>query len=266
MKSLTDTHCHLNFPEFDVDRIHLLDEFKLHGIQRILVPSVDINSSAQVMTLCHKYPDVLFPALGIHPNHSNHLQGNELDELAGQISDPSVRAVGEVGLDFYRDWSPKDTQISVFSKMLDLASEFNLPICIHNRKADDVLLPMLENWVARLAANKSNLLANPGVFHAFDGSPRVAKWAVTHHFKLGICGNITYQNAIQIRDTIKSIDIGHLLLETDSPYLTPEPKRGQRNDPRNLILIAQTLSEVTGRALDDVIKITSINAAKLFKW
>lgn len=238
----------------------------MQGLKKILVPAIDYYSSHQVVELCKKFPGNLFPALGIHPNHSHQFKDSDLEQMVVFISKNSIKAIGEIGLDFYRDWSPKNIQTTVFKKMLDLALNYNLPICIHNRQAEDVLLPLLDDWLAKLAKTQSNLLDNPGVFHAFDGSPAIAEWAINHKFKLGICGNITYKNAGQIQEIIRSIDITHFLLETDSPYLTPEPKRGQRNDPRNIIIIARKLSEISGIDLNEIIKITCINAETLFKW
>lgn len=244
----------------------LITEVITQGVDKILIPAVDLESANQAIELCKKYPSHLFSALGIHPNHSNQLHNGDLEKLADLISKNPIKAIGEIGLDFYREWSPKEIQVKIFRMMLDLAHTYRLPICIHNRQAENVLLPILDDWLTDHTHAGSNLYNHAGVFHAFDGSPSVAEWAVNHNFKLGICGNITYKNSGGLQEVIRSIDISHFLIETDSPYLTPEPKRGQRNDPGNIIIIANKLSEICGRDLNDVIKITSLNAKVLFNW
>lgn len=260
---MIDTHCHLYLEEFDNDREKVLLDALDVGVQRILVPGIDASTSIKSVNLSINYSKNIFSAVGIHPNYSVDSQPNSILELLNSHRD-NIFAIGEIGLDYYRTYSPPDTQVEIFNKMLEFAKEFNLPICIHNRNADLNLIEILDKWYDENA--KSLISARKGVFHAFDGSQNIADWGITHGFSFGIGGTLTYKKSIGLRNVVKRIGINNLVLETDAPYLSPVPFRGKRNTPQNLVFIVQSLAEIFCCNTQEVIKITNDNANRLFQF
>ena len=258
---MIDTHCHLYLDQFDNDLDDVVQGAIRDGIQRILVPGINVATSLKSINLSSKYPENIFSAIGIHPNYSTDSNPSLILELLkSQLS--RIVAIGEIGLDFYRDFSPRATQIEIFNKMLEFAKLFNLPVCIHNRNADLELLTILDNFYAERVSDP-NFELN-GVFHAFDGSEKVAKWGISHDFTFGIGGLITYKKTDKIRNVVKWIGLSHLVLETDAPYLSPIPFRGKRNTPQYLGITAQSLAEIFNCTLKNVIETTDENANRLF--
>jgi TatD DNase family protein len=258
---LIDTHCHLYLSQFDNDLDDVITGAVRDGIQRILVPGIDVATSKKSIKLSSKYSKNIFSAIGIHPNYSENSNTVLILKLL-KSQRHRIFAIGEIGLDFYRDYSPRDTQIEVFSRMLEFAKEFNLPICIHNRKADLELLSILDKWYCKSVTDLGS--TNKGVFHAFSGSEKIADWGIAHDFTFGIGGQITYNNSDQMRNAVKWIGLSHLVLETDAPYLSPVPFRGKRNIPQYLVLIAKSLAEIFDCTVRKVIDKTDENANRLF--
>lgn len=264
MNYLTDTHCHLYLPDYELDFNKVLNSAIEVDIKKILVPGIDYPSSKKSIELSQQY-NKLYAAVGIHPN-SNNITEEEISLVVSMINLENVSAIGEIGLDYFRLHNSADDQIFLFKKMLNLASEKELPICIHNRDADDDLIKLLEAWYSQLEAKNSKLIEKPGVFHSFGGSKKISRWAIDHHFYLGISGVITYQNAIDLQQTIYDLDLKHILIETDSPFLTPHPYRGQRNEPKNVELIAHKIASIKGITFEKVARETYKNANDLFGW
>ena len=279
---LADTHCHLNLSKFEEDRHEVIQRAKHAGIQRILVPGTNLSSSQQALNLSMK-EQILYAAIGFQPNDSLEWQeGSQQDlrelyqtHLDGFDSDQKkVVAIGEIGLDYYWDAAPHHFQKEVLLEQLDLAAELNLPVVLHVREQYDVthgacfddLLEILGEWKTQLKSTDHDLSTRPGVIHSFSGDLDTAKEAISLGFYIGVTGPVTFNNAKVRQDTIKGIDLDHLLLETDAPYLTPHPKRGKRNEPCNIVLIAEKVAQLHETNLAEVATITNANAVKLFQW
>ncbi len=267
MKRLCDTHCHLYLDEFKEDLNAVIHRAVQAGVSYILVPGIDYQSSIAAVELSEKYAGVLFPAVGIHPNYSSKAGIEDINQLRVLIeNNPSIRAIGEIGLDFYRTWSSHEDQYFIFKEMLKLSEEFNLPICLHVRDSSDEILKVLDPWYTSLLEKQHPLVDNPGVFHSFDGNDEVAQWAVNHHFKFGVSGTVTYKKAQSLRDALSNLDPKHLIIETDAPYLSPHPYRGKRNEPAYVKFTADKLAEILSLNPEEIYDSTSRNAAQLFRW
>ena len=217
--------------------------------------------------MANDHPGLIYAAAGIHPNYSENIGAEEISKIEHLLEEnPGIRAIGEIGLDFYRTWASKESQIFVFKEMLKLAEKFNLPICLHVRDAQEDILRLLAPWHDKLTAQGHDLANHPGVFHSFDGSAMIAEWAMAHNFKLGINGTVTHKKYQMLRDVLPGIGNRQLILETDAPYLTPHPHRGKRNEPAYLQLIIAELSRLLNMDTDTLSGITSDNAECLFGW
>lgn len=258
---MIDTHCHLYLSQFDNDLYDVIHGAVRDGVQCILVPGIDVPTSKKSIKISSKYSEYIFSAVGIHPNYAAESNPRLIHELL-KSNRGRIFAIGEIGLDFYRDYSPHDTQIEVFDKMLEFTKEFDLPICIHNRNADLELLSILDRWYDKRVTDLGS--AYKGVFHAFNGSEKIAEWGIVHDFTFGIGGPITYNKSDQMRNVVKQIGLSHLVLETDAPYLSPVPFRGKRNSPQYLVLIAQALAKIFDCTVKKVIDVTDKNANRLF--
>lgn len=263
MNPLFDTHCHLYDPHFAEDLDAVIDQALVNDVKKIVIPGENYATSLQSINLCAKYENLdLYAAVGIHPHYAE--QGKaEFDKLRLLIDSKAVAAIGEIGLDYYRMLSEKEAQIEIFRHCLKLALELEKPIILHNRDATDDSLFILNDWIRQIPT-QSRLKSHPGVFHSFSGDPQILDFALRNHFYLGIGGPITFQNAELLRLVIKHIPPGRLLIETDSPYLSPHPNRGKRNEPANIRFIADKLSKVMEMPLEKMIELTTANAMQLF--
>ncbi len=265
MGRLTDTHCHLNLPIFQEDLEDVLAKAWETGLERILIPGVDIETSQAAVALASKHPG-LYASVGVHPGDATSWKEDTLIILRDLAQHPKVVAIGEIGLDYYRDRSPRPLQREVFRTQLDLAGELGLPVVVHNRESMDDLWTALSDWQAQLQRNGSTLSAQPGVLHSFDGSPADAQRAASAGFYIGISGPVTYKNAVDRQNTAAGLAMEHILIETDAPYLTPHPHRGKRNEPAYVALVAQKVSELHETSQESVAQATWDNAARLFHW
>ena len=268
----SDTHCHLNFEQYDQDRSEVIDRAITAGITKILNPGIDLHTSRAAVSLAHKIDEV-YAAIGVHPNSSRSWMPDTQVELKSLASSPKVVAVGEIGLDYYRDWAPIDLQNEVFRHQLHLAAEINLPVVIHmrdrspqDRSASQGVLEILKSWHDELVDGEKELSSRPGVLHSFSSELEIAQEAIAMNFLIGITGPVTFQNAERLRKIIKTLPVDHLLLETDGPFLTPHPFRGQRNEPAYIPYIAQKLSEIYEMNVSEVEEITMRNSERLFRW
>jgi TatD DNase family protein len=260
---LFDTHCHLYADHFEEDLDAVIERAIQNNVKKILVPGENYATSLQSINLCAKYENLdLYAAVGIHPHYAK--QGKtEFNKLRLLVDSKVVAAIGEIGLDYYRMLSEKEAQIEIFRHCLELALELEKPIILHNRDATDDSLSILNDWIRQIPT-QSRLKSHPGVFHSFNGDSQILDFALKYHFYLGIGGPITFRNAEQLRLIIKNIPLEQLLLETDSPYLSPHPNRGKRNEPANVRLVADKLSEVLEIPVEKMIDQTTANGMEFF--
>jgi len=262
---LTDTHCHLDFNLFDDDRKSVVARALNAGVIRILNPGIDIESSRAAIAIAEKTPEV-FAACGVHPNDALTWEDGTLEELRQLAGHDKVVAIGEIGLDYYRDRAPADIQKHIFQEQLSLAAELELPVIIHNRQASQDILEMLTAWHRELSASGSPLVDHPGVLHSFSADSVTARRALELNYYIGITGPVTFHNAEVLRQVIHTVPLSSLLIETDSPFLTPHPHRGKRNEPAHVRWIAEKIAEVHNLPIQVVAENTSSNSNRLFAW
>jgi len=261
----TDTHCHLDFDAFDGDRDAVLDRARQAGVKRILNPGIDERSSRAAIVLSDQYEEV-YVACGVHPNDALSWSEHSLDELRKMAGHPKVIAIGEIGLDYYRERAPHDLQKRVLLNQLALANEVNLPVVIHSRQAMHDILQLLADWHAELVKVNSPLADRPGVLHSYSGDQHEAKAAIDMNFFIGVTGPVTYQKADDLRQTLSKVPSSSLLLETDAPFLTPHPHRGERNESAYMRYTALKLAEIHHMTVEALAEKTTANSQKLFKW
>ena len=265
---LTDTHCHLDFSAFDEDRQAILERARHLGVARILNPGIDLDSSRAAVRLAAIYTEV-YAAVGVHPNEAFTWQDGTLGalrELACEGASSKIVAIGEIGLDYYRDRAPRELQRQAFIAQLGLAAELDLPVVIHSRQSEEDLIAILADWQAELASRDSPLARRPGVLHSFSGDIHVMQAAVGLNFLIGITGPVTFSKATELHQVVAHIPDYHLLIETDAPFLTPHPFRGRRNEPGFVRLVAEKIAALHGISFSAVAQITTANAGRLFQW
>lgn len=251
---LTDTHAHLYFDRFDDDRDEVIRRALDADVKRIINIGIDIETSRACIKLAEQY-DGLHATVGIHPNDATKLDDSTLAELRELSRHEKVVAIGEIGLDFYRDRPPPEAQERAFRRQIALAKEVGLPIVIHNREAAREILDVL----------KSEGLQglHGGVFHCFSENRSIAEEILQAGFHISFTGNLTFKKS-HLPEVAEMVPLERLLLETDCPFLSPEPKRGRRNEPAHVVYIAQKLAEIKNRALDELGESTTENAIRLF--
>jgi TatD DNase family protein len=263
--SLTDTHCHLNLNTFQEDLAAVLERAEECGVTRILVPGIDLPTSRLAVEIDDRYPWI-YAAVGIHPSEALAWDEDILMEFQELAHHPKVVAIGEIGLDYYRDHAPRELQRKVFRQQLELALDAGLPVSIHNRSAFSDLWAELSDWLEIMRQNGSDLITHPGVLHSFDGDLIQASLAVESGFFLGISGPVTFPNAREKQELVKGFPLSTLLVETDSPYLSPKPYRGRRNEPAYTRFIVEKIADLRQMEYSGVAQETAINAARLFAW
>jgi TatD DNase family protein len=262
---LVDSHCHLDAQQFDADREAVIARSVESGVTRIVNPGVDLPSSRAAVALAQKQEHI-YAAVGVHPHEAKTLDTAALSELRKLAASPKIVAIGEIGLDYYRDLSPRDVQRRAFESQLELAIELGLPVIVHDRDAHDDVSAILHDWCSTLDVQRSSLHGHIGVLHSFSGDVALAECVLAMGFFIGVSGPVTYQNASRARNVVCAVPGERLLIETDAPYLTPHPHRGQRNEPAYVWFVAQVVADVRGLALDQVAAQTSANARALFGW
>lgn len=258
--TLFDTHCHLDFSAYDADRAEVVARAAAAGVTRVLNPGIDLPTSRAAVELAASFGG-LYAAVGVHPNSSADFAPALLDALRALAAAPNVVAVGEIGLDYYRDRSPRDRQLAAFEQQLALAAALELPVIIHNRDASDDVLAALANWVPGLPPA---LKDRPGVLHSFSASPATAERALALGFYLGFTGPITYKKADDVRAAARLAPLERVLVETDGPFLPPVPFRGQRNEPAYIPYIVEALAQLKALPAADTAAATWENARRLF--
>jgi TatD DNase family protein len=254
---LIDTHAHLYGADFDTDIMEVLERAKANGVTKIFLPAIDSETHDRLLNLCKlsKEGCEIYPMMGLHPCHVKENFEGEL-AIAKTYLDNGVKyyAVGEIGLDFYWDVSFKDQQIKAFEIQIEWAIERKLPIVIHSRKSTYECIEILKKYKGKVS----------GIFHCFSGSIEEAREIIKLGFYIGIGGVVTYKNS-GLKQVLAEIDLVHVVLETDAPYLTPVPHRGKRNESSYTTLIADEIATIQQISIDEVARITSENALKVFQ-
>ncbi|OQZ01601.1 MAG: hypothetical protein B6D35_02825 [Candidatus Brocadia sp. UTAMX2] len=251
---IIDTHAHLDFPDYKADLESVLSRAKEADIGCIINVGTSLASSKKSVTLANRFPPV-YASIGIHPHDASKVSDQDWQALESLVNEPKVIAVGETGLDYYRNRSPHDDQQRIFHKHLILAKRHNLPVIIHCRDASDDCLKILDE-------HKNGLLK--GVVHCFSGTAEVARKYLELGLYVSFAGPITFSNANSLREVAKSVPVERLLLETDCPFLSPQQKRGERNEPAYLSFIIPVLASIYGLSVSDIQRITTFNAHILF--
>ncbi|MFT3896046.1 MAG: TatD family hydrolase [Anaerolineales bacterium] len=299
---LTDTHCHLDFNKFDDDREAMIQRALDAGLTRMLIPALDYELALAGIKLAEAHPNI-FAAVGFHPTDLDKWEEDSIVKLRSLFSGLHVTlsdsegslpprteilrsaqndvtkkivAVGEIGLDYYwvKEPEKQTQQREVLKKQLQLAQEVNKPVIIHMREENDAwfgqasvdLLEILTEWRRQLIAESSPLIERPGVLHSYNGNLETAQKAIALNFYIGVTGPVTYKNAEEKRQIIRQLPLERLLIETDSPFLTPVPYRGKRNEPAFVAHIADKIAEIHMTTREHVAEVTTSNAARLFGW
>jgi TatD DNase family protein len=257
--NLVDTHAHLDMREFAGDRDEVIARALAAGVTKIITVGTDIASSQQAIALTEKYPQ-LYAAVGVHPHDAGRVESSYLTRLAELAKQSRVVAIGETGLDFYRNYSPKEAQFSVLRGQLELAAELNLPIIIHARQAARETIEILSNWVN----HRKDTSGKPrGVIHCFSEDAPTAQKYLELGFYISFPGFASYPQS-RAPAIAKTIPIDRILVETDCPFLTPQKHRGKRNEPSYVLLTAETLAKALGMPLEKFAEQTTENAQRLF--
>jgi TatD DNase family protein len=260
--TLIDTHAHLDFSKFDVDRPAVIERARAAGVVAIVNVGTDLRTSRRAVELAKEYT-AIHAAVGMHPHDAKKLDGTALAELRELARGPKVVAVGEIGLDFYRDLSPRDVQRRAFQAQLAWAAKMDKPVIIHDRDAHDEIMEILTGWA--MEQKNSPLVGRMGVLHTFSGNLSMAEKAIDLGFYISLSGPVTYKNADLLASVARALPLDRLLVETDCPFLTPHPHRGKRNEPAYVRLVAERIAALRGISLDELAKATTANAQRLFE-
>ena len=248
---LTDSHAHLHFSQFDADRDAVIERAREAGVTAILEVGVDLASSKAAVALAKQY-DFISAAVGIHPHDAKLVNPKTLDQLRVLAHRPQVVAIGEIGLDYYRDRSPRPVQRRAFADQLALAAELELPVIIHSREAHDDVMEQLRGWKGR------------GVLHSYSAGPEHLDEVLELGFYVSISGPVTFPRADRLREAAALVPLERLLVETDSPFLTPVPRRGRRNEPALVRHVVEAVARARGAPAETVAQATADNLGRLF--
>jgi TatD DNase family protein len=230
-----------------------------------LNPSVDLQNAAAVVKQAASEP-ALFAAVGVHPNSSTTWTDETQSALRILATEKKVVAIGEIGLDYHHKDAPAEVQKKALLAQLELAQELELPVIVHNRESSEDVLAMLLDWQAGLVRAASDLADRPGVLHSFSGDREMAEKAIAAGYFIGFTGPLTFKNAPDLQALAKDLPVDKILIETDSPFLSPHPHRGQRNEPARVALVAEKLAELRGMTQAEVAETTTANAQRLFRF
>ena len=247
-----DSHSHMDDRRFDGDREAIMEDLKNHGVGLLMNVGCDLESSERSVALAERYPFV-YAAVGSHPDDADRVDGKLLDRYRSLAGHEKVRAIGEIGLDYHYEDVPRAQQIIAFEQQLELAEALKLPVIVHEREAHGDAMEIVKRHPdAR------------GVFHCFSGSKELALWLVERGWYIGFTGVVTFKNARRAVEAVQALPIERILIETDCPYMAPEPYRGRRNDSRYVPLVAAKIAEIKGISPEEAGNITTENAKRLF--
>ena len=247
-----DSHAHLDAKRFDEDRHEILEDLKNHGVSRIMNVGCDLLSSERSVALAEAY-DFVYASVGSHPDDADHVDGRLLEQYRQLAAHPKVRAIGEIGLDYHYEDVPRAQQIIAFEEQIELAEALKLPVIVHMREATEDAMAIVKRHPDLR-----------GVFHCFSGSADLARWLVDRGWYLGFTGVVTFKNARRALEAVDAIPVDRILIETDCPYMAPEPYRGRRNDSRFVPLVAHKIAELKGLTPQEMGIQTAHNANTLF--
>lgn len=256
---MIDTHCHLDMYSSITEREEILSRAFNEGFEYIISVASDLTASKSALDIARTHPKV-YASVGIHPHDAKDVNDDSLHELKSIIKDSlnskdnKLVALGEIGLDYFYNHSPRDVQREGFVKLLSIAKEFDLPVIIHNRDADEDTIKLIENSCIKKA-----------LFHCYSSDLNMAKWIIERGFYISFAGNITFKKAQLIREIARYVPDDKFMIETDAPFLAPEPLRGKRNEPSYMIYTARVIAGLRDVSVDDIDRITSLNAKKFFQ-
>ena len=251
---LFDTHAHMDDRAFDADREEPLASLPEKGVGLVMNPGCSLESSPNAVALANRY-DSVYAAVGSHPDAADEVDEGVLEEYRKLCKEnPKVKAIGEIGLDYHYEDIPREIQLRAFRMQMELAKELKLPAIVHEREAHEDGMKIVEEFPTVT-----------GVFHCYSGSAEMAKWLVSRGWYIGFTGVLTFKNARKALEVAASIPLDRIVLETDCPYMSPEPFRGKRNDPGKLYRMAEKLAELRGLSLEEVHRITSENGKRLYR-
>ncbi|MFZ2197225.1 MAG: TatD family hydrolase, partial [Thermodesulfovibrionales bacterium] len=250
--SIIDTHCHLDMKQFDPDRKEVIERARAAGIEAMITVGSDLKGTVSAMKLSSQY-DFIYASIGIHPHDAKDFNDDIYRQLKEWTNATRVVAIGETGLDYHYDHSPRQVQRDVFEKHLRLAEETGLPVIIHSREAQKDTIEILR---------KSGI--NRGVLHCFSGDMEMAEQVMSMGFYISVAGPVTFKKTRELKEIAGGIPDDYLLVETDAPYLSPEPFRGRRNEPAFIIETLKQIADLRKVSLEDMARITSLNAKRLF--
>lgn len=251
---LIDSHAHLDDDRFDKDRDELIKSLESNGISRVINPGADLPSSIKSVKLSEEYENI-YAAVGVHPHSADEMDEGTIEVLRAFGNREKVVAIGEIGLDYHYDNSARDIQRKWFQRQIKLAKELNLPIIVHSREADQETFDIIKSQ------SDGNLT---GVIHCYSGSVELMKEYIKLGYYISLGGPVTFKNAKMPKEVAKAVPIDRLLVETDSPYLTPEPHRGKRNEPLFVRHVAAMIAELRGMTIEELARATSENTIRLF--
>ncbi|HEU5439638.1 MAG TPA: TatD family hydrolase [Ktedonobacterales bacterium] len=252
---LVDSHAHVQVHQFDADREHVLAAAFAEGVGRVIVPGIALESSRAAVALAARHPGRVFAGVGTHPHDADTLTPEALAAQRELAHAPGVVAIGEIGLDFYRNLSPRETQVSALIAQLALARELDLPVILHNRESHPEMVELL----------RAHGQGVRGVFHCFIGDRAMARDALDLGFYLSFAGPVTFPKNAELLAVAAWAPLERILVETDSPYLAPPPFRGKRNEPSHVALVARQIAEAREMPLADFAATTTRNATTLFR-
>ncbi|MDX9745094.1 MAG: TatD family hydrolase [Syntrophales bacterium] len=250
---LVDSHAHLELEDFDEDREQVIERARQTGLAFIVTVGINLPDCLRAVEIAEQY-DMVYAAVGIHPHNVKEIRSDTYDLLAELARREKVVAYGEIGLDFFRNHSPRETQIRCFGEQLELAQSLDMPVIIHDRQAHRETLEMLKEWKGR----------RRGIIHCFSGDYDMARQCLDLGFYISIPGTVTYPKAEEIRDVVRRVPLDTLLIETDAPFLAPQKYRGKRNEPAYITWAAEKIAETKEVPLIDVEQATTKNALDVF--
>lgn len=254
MKMYIDTHVHLNADQYEEDLQEVIDRALEAKVERMVVIGFDRKTIERTMQLIEQY-DFVYGVIGWHPVDAIDCTQQDLEWIEELASHPKIVGIGEIGLDYYWDKSPKDVQQALFRKQIQLAQKINLPIIIHNRDATGDVVQILR---------EENAASVGGVMHCFSGSVETARECIAMNFMISLGGPVTFKNARLPKEVATEIPLEHLMIETDAPYLAPHPHRGKRNEPAFVPLVAEEIARLKGLTIEEIAQATTANAKKIF--
>ena len=251
---MIDTHAHIDADVFDEDRDEMINTAFESGVKAIIIPAIEPNRFDGILSICDHYQQI-YCGMGVHPHNANDYSDLVEDRIIALLENPKVRAVGEIGLDYYYDFAPKDVQRDVFRRQLNIAKSYDMPVIIHNRESDEDMIQILDE-------EQNGELR--GVLHCFSSDLTMLHKALDLGFHVSFTGNITYKKSV-LDEIVRATPLDRIMIETDSPYMTPVPHRGQRNEPQFVRFIAKKIAEIHALTFEEILTMTSNNAKSLFR-